>query len=258
MNLLRSLLCALMLTFFTPAYGLSEIHTAAQEASDPKYVTIIKDGKPAVGGICVDIMRAVERVDPSLKFVGDQSWLPRPRLEASALAGSIDVICGSLRSKDRLQNFDFIDTPIFAVEYKLAVRADDPVRVDNWDDVRKLGDDGIILAIRGFGIADILQQYGGLKIDASANSSKSNLDKLLAQRGRFYCHRSPGLAEEIRRAGMQDKIKILPAVMLRENFYMIVSRKMARDDVRRLSAALALLGEKGELAAIFQKYKDKD
>jgi ABC-type amino acid transport substrate-binding protein len=256
MKLIRALAGALSLLFFTSAYAVSEIHTAAQESSDPKFVAIVKDGKPAVGGICVDIMRAVERVDPSLKFVGDQSWQPRLRLEAGALAGSLDVICGSLRSRERLSKFDFIDTPIFSVDYVLAVRADDPVHVENWEDVRMLGDDGIILVIQGFGVVDILQQIGGLKIDASANSSKSNLDKLFARRGRFFCHRSPGMATEIRHAGMSDKIKVLPTVMLKENFYMIVSRKMAPDNARKLSAALALLSSKGELAAMFQKYRD--
>jgi len=256
MNIMRSLVGALLLLLLQPAVAVGEIRTAAQESSEPKFVPIVKDGKAAVGGICVDIMRAVERVDPSIRFVGDQSWQPRLRLEAGAVAGSIDVICGSLRSRDRLARFDFIETPIFSVDYMLAVRADDPVRVENWDDVRKLGNDGVILAIQGFGVVDILQQAGGLKIDASANSAKSNLDKLFARRGRFFCHRSPGMMSEIRHAGMTEKVKVLPTVMLKENFYMITSRKMAPDDARKLSAALALLSSKGELGAMFQKYRD--
>ena len=61
---------------------------------------------------------------------------------------------------------------------------------------------------------------------------------------------------EIRHAGMTEKLKILPTIMLKENFYMITSRKMAPGDGRKLTAAIALLGSKGELAAMFQKYKD--
>lgn len=256
MELIKTLVAALSLLFFTSAYAVSEIRTAAQESSDPKFIAIVKDGKPAVGGICVDIMRAIERVDPSIKFVGDQSWLPRPRLEANALTGSIDMICGSLRSTDRLAKFDFIDTPIFSVDYLLAVRADDPVQVNNWDDIRKLGDDGIILAIHGFGIVEALDKIGGLKIDAGAYSSKSNLNKLIARRGRFYCHRSPGIMTEIRLAELTDKIKVLPTVMLKEDFYIIVSKKMAPENAKKLRAALAVLSNRGDLALIFQKYKD--
>jgi hypothetical protein len=64
------------------------------------------------------------------------------------------------------------------------------------------------------------------------------------------------MMSEIRHAGMTEKVKVLPTVMLKENFYMITSRKMAPDDARKLSAALALLSSKGELGAMFQKYRD--
>lgn len=250
------LIAAVLFSCSSTAVAVSEIRTAAQESSDPKFIAISRDGKQAVGGICVDIMRAVERVDPGLRFVGDQSWQPRPRLEAGAVAGTIDVICGSLRSKDRLAKFDFIGTPLFSVDYVLAVRADDNVHVDNWEDVRRLGGNGVVLAIQGFGVVDLLHEIGGLKIDAGANSSRSNLDKLIAGRGRFYCHRAPGMMTEIRHWGQPEKVKVLPAVMMKENFYMITSRKMAPSDAKRLSAAIALLDKRGELAAMFDKYRD--
>jgi hypothetical protein len=51
--------------------------------------------------------------------------------------------------------------------------------VQTWDDIRQLGDHGVILALRGFGIVEILQQMGHLKIDASATSSRSNLKNSL-------------------------------------------------------------------------------
>lgn len=256
LKLAQPVVGTLLLLFSMSACAVDEIRTAAQQSSAPKFIAISRDGQPAVGGICIDIMRAIERIDPSVRFVGDQSWLPRPRLEAAALAGSIDVICGSARSTDRSARFDFIDPPIFSVDYVLAVRADDPVVVASWEDIRKLGSDGIILAIHGFGIVERLHQVGGLQIDDGAYSSRSNLEKLLLRRGRFYCHRSPGMITEIRDAGLTDKIRVLPTVMLKEHFFMIVSRKMNPDTAKKLRVALATLGQSGALESMFQKYLD--
>jgi polar amino acid transport system substrate-binding protein len=129
--------------------------------------------------------------------------------------------------------------------------------VSDWNDVRKLGSDGIVLAIHGFGIVKLLEAMGGLRIDASAYTSQANLEKLLAHRGRFYIHRSPGIKAEIQRAGMEKKIKILPARIAKQEFYMATSKKLAADDFKKLSAALALLGQRGELAALFAKYQDE-
>ncbi|MET3105590.1 ABC-type amino acid transport substrate-binding protein [Oxalobacteraceae bacterium GrIS 2.11] len=255
-KLTQSVVGTLLLFFSMSACAVDEIRTAAQQSSAPKFMALSRDGQLAIGGICVDIMRAIEHIDPGVRFVGDQSWLPRPRLEAGMLAGSIDVICGSARSTDRLAKFDFIDPPIFSVNYVLAVRADDPVMVANWEDIRKLGDDGIILAIHGFGIVERLHQVGGLQVDDGAYSSRSNLGKLLLRRGRFYCHRSPGMKAEIHDAGLTDKIRVLPTVMLKENFFMVTSKKMNPDTAKKLRAALVTLSQTGVLEALFQKYLD--
>lgn len=256
MKSMRLLAGALLMSLCAAAGAVSLIHTAAQISSEPKFIAVTANGKPAVGGICVDIMRAIERVEPGLRFVGDQSWQPRTRIQAGLKSGVIDAACGLLRVDERDAIFNFVDTPLFAVQYRLVVRADDKVQVANWEDIARLGDDGVILVTQGFGIIDILDKVGGLTIDASASTAESNLRKLVAGRGRFYCHRSPGVMSEIRQAGLQDQVKLLPAIMQTENFYMALSTKMAPDDVKKLSAAVALLQRRGELAAMFDRYRD--
>jgi ABC-type amino acid transport substrate-binding protein len=256
MKSIRLLAGAMLLSMCATAAAVSLIHTAAQISSEPKFVAVTTNGKPAIGGICVDIMRAIERVEPGLRFVGDQSWQPRTRIQAGLKAGSIDAACGLLRVDERNAIFNFVDTPLFAVQYRLAVRADDNVQVGNWDDVAKLGDNGVILVTQGFGIIDILGKVSGLTIDAGADTAESNLNKLLARRGRFYCHRSPGIMTEIKKAGLQDKVKLLPAIMQTENFYMALARTMAPGDAKKLNAAIASLQRRGELARMFDKYRD--
>lgn len=257
--LLRDVLLSfsLLLPFTLPSYAGTEIHTAAQEASEPKYIAIVNaEGKAAVGGICVDIMRAMEKADIDLQFVGDQTWQPRARIDASLKTGNIDVICGVQRIARNTSQYQFAATPLFAVNYVLAVRADDPIALEDWGDIRKLGNEGIILTLRGFGIVDILTQMGGLKIDDSATSSVSNLKKLLAGRGRFYCHRSPGIGLAIRQAGLEDKIRLLRKPVLTERFYMGMAKTMHPELVRKIAAALVLLEKNGELKRIYERYQE--
>jgi len=247
---------AVALVLLPLSVSAMQLRTAAQDASTPKFIAQNLNGKPQIGGLCIDIMRAIERIDPDIKFVGDQEWQPRARIDIGLMAGSIDVICGIPHMKNEDKNVDFIQTPLFSVNYMLAVRADDTVQVADWDDVRKLGSDGVMLAIHGFGIVEMMEEVGGLHIDAGAYTSQANLEKLLAHRGRFYIHRSPGIKAEIRHAGLEKKIKVLPVQIAKQEFYMATSKKLAANDFKKLSAALALLDQRGELAALFAKYQD--
>lgn len=140
------------------------------------------------------------------------------------------------------------------MHYYLVARADDDVQISNWNDVRKLGDQGVILVINGFGVIKKLEDEGGLRIDAGAYTSKGNFDKLLAGRGRFYYHRSPGIKAEIRAAGVADKVKLLPTPMHSEPFHMVLSRTVPADTVEKIRKAIVTLEKNGELKRILDKW----
>ncbi len=234
--------------------GATEIRTVAQAASEPKFVALDANGGHAIGGLCIDILRAIERVDPTLKFVGDQTWQPLPRIEAGLGNGQLDAVCALLRMDPREATYTFIEPPVMSVNFHLVVRADDDVQIANWDDVRKLDRQGVILAINGIGILRKLREEGGLQIDAGNYTAKGNLEKLLAGRGRFYYHRSPGLETEIRAAGMTGKVKILPAIMQSEQWYMVLSKTVPADTADRICKAIVTLKTRGELEKIQKKW----
>lgn len=249
----RAVLASVLLSA-SAATSAVDLRTAAQTASDPKYVVLNDGGAPAVGGICVDIYRAMEKVDPGLRFTGDQAWQPLVRMEAGMAAGEIDVICGLLRTRAREARYIYIEPPLFPVTYHLVVRANDNVQVNNWDDVRALGERGIVLVNNGFGIIDRLENTAGIRIDAGAYTTKANIAKLLADRGRFFYHRSPGINAEIRAAGMEGKVMVLPAVMHAEKFYLAASNRLPNETVERLRKAVAELERSGELARLLAKW----
>jgi len=235
-----------------------DVRTAAQEGSAPKFLAIKVNGKPAVGGLCVDIMRAVERVEPGIRFVGDQEWVPFIRIESGLVHGQLDAICGVIRTPEREAVHDFIDTPLFPVEYLLTVRANDTVQVRNWSDVRALGEKGVVLSLHGYsGVLSHMRSVGGLRIDTGGRDTKVSLEKLLAGRGRFFIHRTPGVLGDIARSGLQDKVKVLPTVMYAEVFYLMVARSMPQETQDKINRALVVLAGNGELARMASQWNER-
>jgi polar amino acid transport system substrate-binding protein len=253
---IMAIIAGMALALTNLAADAAELRIAAQKESDPKFVVLHQDGKRVVGGLCVDIMRAIERVEPGITFVGADSWFPFIRIVTGVATGQLDVACGFLRNQEREAKFDYIEPPLFSVNYFLVVRADDQVQVNGWDDIRKLGRQGVILINHGFGMSTQLERVGGLKVDSGGQDSKANLGKLLAGRGRFYIHRSPGIKADIIKAALQDKVKILPIVMHTEEFFMVVSKKLAPELREKLRRAIVQTNASGELATLFKQWDE--
>jgi ABC-type amino acid transport substrate-binding protein len=249
------LLLVLCLTVGARA-AVTELRTAGQEATEPKFIAAPANGGGQVSGLCMDILHAIEHLDPGLKFVMEQRLQPALRLEAGVASGNLEVVCGFVRNAQREAKFRFLEPMLFQFNFYLTARADDEVRITGWDDVRKLGGKGVVLVAHGFGTIQKLEGVGGLVIDSSANSSKLNLDKLVAGHGRFYYHRSPGIQGEIRAAGVQGKVKVLPAVLDSLQFYMVVSKMLPEVTAERLRKAIVQLDASKELARLLAKWEE--
>ena len=234
-----------------PAAEPVQLRTAAQEGTEPKFIVA---GKDRIVGLCIDIMRAVEQHDPGLRFVGDQQWKPLIRAYSELGSGQEDVQCAVQRNAEREQRFRFIGPPLYTIEYHFLARANDNVTIRNWDDVRALGPDGVVLINRGFAAGDILAALGGIEVDASSTNPQLNLQKLIAGRGRLYFHRGPGLQKLLERTGTADKVKVLPQVMYSAKLYFATSRQLDLRVGDRLEKALFHLEKKGELEQLMRKW----
>jgi ABC-type amino acid transport substrate-binding protein len=226
------------------------IRVAAQVDSEPKFVA---QGTGAVGS-CIDIFRAIEKVDAELRFVGDQQWIPLKRIEALIAGGKLDAACGLVRSDERIAAYRIPDTPLFSVTYHMVVRADDTVNAKNFDDVRKLNGDGIVLVNAGSGAIAALKKAGKLKIDSTANTAAQNIDKLLAKRGRFFYYRIPGLSSEIKKSGHEGQVRVLPWTFDSQVFYMVLGKHVSNGAAAKIALALAKLNEQGELKQIAERW----
>lgn len=234
-----------------PAEPAIVLRTAAQEGTEPKFIAA---GKDRIDGLCIDIMRAVEQIDPGLRFVGDQRWKPLIRAYAELASGQEDVQCAVQRNAEREQKFHFLGPPLYTIDYHFLARSNDKVTINTWDDVRKLAPNGIVLINRGFAAGDILAALGGIEIDASSTNPQLNLQKLIAGRGRLYFHRGPGLRKLLERTGTADRVKILPQVMFSAKLYFATSKQLDNRINERLAAALFQLEKKGELERLMRKW----
>lgn len=229
-----------------------ELTTAVQRDSAPKY--LVQDEQLPARGLCVDILHAIEQLDPELHMVISAKPLPLTRLERSVQTGELSLLCGVGDTLSRRQQFHFIEPPLFSVRYQMAVRRDDPVNVAHWQEVRALGKEGIILVNRGSGPVERLRSLGGLEIDDGGQTTASNLGKLLSGRGRFFYYRSPGLHDELERLKLTERVRILPAVFEHHFFYLLATRGIPPIVLTRLRLAVQQLASDGTLDSLSARY----
>lgn len=232
-----------------PAFAV-ELRTSAQN-SPPKYYKINSN---TMGGLCVDIMHAIESINPEIQFNGYQTFLPFKRLQTYLDRGELDVFFGFKKTEKRKQMYNFLDFPLYQLNYVLAARIDDKSSINTLDDLRSLGAEGKILTVLGSAASNFLHKQGSLLVDDSAASPAILLKKLMGNRGRLAFYHDLGLQKEIENENLDQKIKILPMSFLKYQHYAAFSKNIPTDTISLVRTALEKLKNSGELASIHRKY----
>lgn len=203
-------------------------------------------------GFCLEVMQAIERVEPSVRFSGRQTQGTISRIVDHLVHGDIDVYFGLLKTPQRAEHIIYLEPPLYVTHQVLLVRANDPVQPASW---RELGRNGTVLAVADSGQAAALHAMGGIFVDDRAVNVEANLKKLLAGRGRFlYVSENNALAG-IKALGVDDKIRVLrPNFLPTSNLYVAFSRQTSSEIMRRITHALKKLEANGELRKIRARY----
>ncbi|GAB3254204.1 substrate-binding periplasmic protein [Chitinimonas naiadis] len=227
------------------------LRTASQAGNTVKFDL----AHPQEPGICVEIIRALERIDPGLHFVGLNQDRPLPRIELELANGQLDIFFSLIKTPERLKKVRFLDQPaLYNAQHQVAVRSDDSVIVNNFADIRALGSAGIVLTTMGSAYAEYLKTQPGLIVDAGANNNADNFRKLVAGRGRFFYQSNVTLVRYIRDEKLADKVRILPAVFRIEPQLVAYSPHLNSEKIDRVAAALTQLTKSGELQRIQRRY----
>ncbi len=225
------------------------VHTVSQDSTPPKYQLL--NGQPA--GLCPEVLHAIEKLDGNLRFDGLEQFLPTSQIEAGLGNGRIDVFCGMIKLPRREAAFHFLPIPVYSIEHRVAVRIDDPVEVHDLVDLKQKTLGSYVITANGFSFVDQLKA-SGIPVDDSSADNQVNLKKLLGKRGRFLYMSGMLLADLIHREHVEDKVRILPAVLRLEPLYLVTSPQLDPTVTARIAAALQRLDSSGELVRIRAPY----
>jgi polar amino acid transport system substrate-binding protein len=228
------------------------LRTAAQEGVAAKF----SPSTPARPGFCIELFRRLERVAPDLRISGEKRLVPLRRIELMLAGGELDLFCGLLRTQKRLESLVFLDEPLFPIQHRILVRKDDPIEVQDLAAIVALGQDNLVMTTQGTAYVPMLRS-AGITVDDSTIRLDRVLDKLLAQRGRFFYQSDMNLDALLTDNPKASQVRWLPAVFHREDQYMVLGPHVSAATRERLARALARLAREGELKRLYERYRPR-
>ncbi|WP_374349350.1 substrate-binding periplasmic protein [Chitinimonas sp.] len=225
------------------------LRVEGQESVPPKFIFSAQGSS----GICPDVLRAMERIDPGLRFVGGDKPFSLKLIEQGLEAGSVDVACALLDSDRRRAIARRLDTPVYRVKERLAARAGDIGEVASLSALAAAHD--LVATYKGASYVALLRSHG-VEVDDSSSDGLTSLRKVIAGRARYFYMNDLTLAQLVRDNGLQHEVRILKTVLHEEPIYFWVSQRLANDVAQRLNDDLQRLERSGELARIYAKYSE--
>ena len=226
------------------------LRVAAELGAPPKW--LLQDG--LIAGYCPALLQALREQDAQLTFALRPQSEPQLRLESDLAAGKLDLICGLTRLPGRELLHVYVEPPIYHAEYTLIARRDDAIEAHDWDEVRELGDKGIVLLNHDSSRIPMLKALGGLKLLTSGVSTEANLRMLLAGRGRFFYFPHANAMATARALGLDGRLRVLQPPLQIEPYYLLLGRHVPVAQRERLQRALAALAQSGQLRHLDEQW----
>ena len=244
----RGLACALLLLAGNACAAHYTVRVLAQESIPPKWI-LTEDG--AAQGLCPDLLEAIERIEPRIRFTGYDRGRSLLVIEDALASGKVAVACGLLDSPRRRSVALRSEVPLYEVKLRLAAVASDKQVVNSLDDLARLKP--LINTARGSSFIVQLKERG-IPVDDSTGDNIVNLRKIIAGHGRYTYMNELSLLHLIRSEHLQGKVRMLPAVFNEEPVYFWVSRKADPAIAPLLDQALGRLKANGELGRIYDRW----
>lgn len=245
-------LTAILLAALSCVASASELvlRVTGQESLPPKWV---QQNGPSTG-VCPDILAAITRVEPRIRFTGLDDIRSVLVIEQNLHLGLADIACALVSTPLRRRIATAIPQPLYISRQRLAAAAGDTAEINSLDDLARLKP--LVTTSRGAAYIDQLRERG-IEVDDSTGSNLTNLKKILAGHGRYFYMNELTLHWLIREHGLQDKVKLVPAVLKEDAMFLWVSKKSPPRAVPLLAAAIKKLSDSGELARIYARWSDE-
>lgn len=236
---------------FTAAAGDFVLRVTGQESLPPKWIQ--QDGSASTG-VCPDILAAISRIEPRIRFTGLDDIRSVLVIEQNLRLGTADIACALVSTPLRRHIAIAIPQPLYVARQRLAAAASDTAEINSLDDLARLKP--LVTTSRGAAYIDHLRERG-IPVDDSTGSNVTNLKKMLAGHVRYFYMNELTLHWLIRQQGLQDKVKLMPAILKEDSLFLWVSKKAPPQAVPLLAAAVKKLSDNGELARIYARWADQ-
>ncbi len=242
---------AMLGTTVCDAQALLSLRTVSQAGARIKY-DVDGAGVPR-SGICLDILRAVQKLDPGLQFPGVERPHPLRRVELLLEEGGIDVFFCLLRRPERVQRWNYAPTPLYAVRHAVVVRADAALTLDGYDALARLSRRQPVVAMRGSILVRSLQREGVTVTEVA--SDREALEMLLRGRALAVYGQAQNLQQYIREAQLGARVRLQTQGFPLEHQYFVYRKDLPQAAVDRVTAALRRLEADGSLRRIAEAYR---
>lgn len=215
--------------------------------SYPKYIPT----EEGIGGLCVEIMRLVERESGLRIGAAAEELTSFKRLQLHLRNGDIDIFFGFKRDEFRADQYVFIDPPIYQVNSVVAVLADDDAVVRS---IQDLGGMTVLVPLGSATAKKLKTEYPAIQVDEGGDIF-SCLRKLRRKRGRFVFYHDIGVVGAIREMGLGEQIRILPGSFDRYYHHVALAPGVSAETRERVKRAVERLAADGRLDEISNRYR---
>lgn len=226
------------------------LRTVQQSGSLVKYDP---DGGAQRPGLCLEILRAVERVDPGLHFSGLEQQVPLKRVERMLAEREVDVFFCLLKSPEREKLWRYAAVPLYTIRHVIVQRADDTHQVDTLAELAAASRRKPVLVARGTALARRL--VAADVAIAEVNAEREALQMLLLGRADIVYGQDINLHRHVDEARLGDKLKFGRAVFQDESQYLALRADLPAAHEERLTLALRKLERDGTLRQLAEKYR---
>ncbi|MFG6412507.1 substrate-binding periplasmic protein [Roseateles sp. DC23W] len=242
-------LLSALLSVQAPAEELL-LRTAQQSGALVKYDP---DGGPNRPGICMEVLQAMQRIDPGLQFTGMDQQVPLKRVERLMADGLIDVFFCLLKSPEREKLWRYLPVPLYTIRHVVVQRTDDPRPLDTLAELVVASRSKPVLVMRGTALTRRLLQ-AGVAI-AEVGSEREALQMLVMNRADIIYGQDINLMRHISDARLGGRMKIGRTVFFEEHQYLALRADLPVAHEERLTQALRRLEREGVLRALSEKYR---
>lgn len=226
------------------------LRTAQQSGSLVKYDP---DGGPARPGLCLEILRAVEKQDPGLHFTGLDQAVPLKRVERLLADGLVDAFFCLLKSPERERQWRYATVPLYMIRHVVLQRADDPRSPDTLAELAAWSRNKPVLVMRGTAMARRL-----LMADvtiAEVASEREALQMLTLGRADAIYGQDINLQRHVNDSRQAEKFKFGRTVFHEEPQWLAMRADLPAAHEERLTQALRKLEKDGTLRQLADKYR---